>query len=72
MTTLNARAHQAYVDLIDEDEREHPGSTWTGFEHQQDAFEEGWEAGYKAALADTTALGATVVAAVSEPDGWTP
>lgn len=47
MTTLNARANQAYHALVEE-----AGEDWMGFDHQRDAFEEGWETGYKAAAED--------------------
>lgn len=47
MTTSNARANQAYHALVDE-----AGENWMGFSHQRDAFEEGWEIGYKARTAD--------------------
>lgn len=52
MTTLNARANSAYWDLIKDWNREHPDWEWMGFDHQRDAFETGWETGYKAALDD--------------------
>lgn len=49
MTTLNAKANAAYHELIAVIERENPGDVWAGFEHERDAFETGWEAGYEAA-----------------------
>lgn len=42
MTTLNARANQAWHEATD-------GGTDPAFDRQQDAFEEGWETGYKTA-----------------------
>ena len=47
MTTLNARANQAYHALVEES-----GEDWHGFDHQRDAFEEGWATGYKTAEVD--------------------
>ena len=44
MTTLNARAHEAWI-LVEADSE-------FGFEGDDEAFEEGWETGYKAATAD--------------------
>lgn len=52
MTTLNARANQAYHAVGEKWNREHPDWEWMGFDHQRDAFEEGWETGYKAARAE--------------------
>lgn len=49
MTTLNARANQAFHDLV-----EKSGEDWHGFDHQRDAFEEGWETGYKAAAREVS------------------
>lgn len=49
MTTLNARANQAYHAIIEE-----AGENWMGFSHQRDAFEEGWATGYKAKTAEMT------------------
>ena len=53
MTTLNAKANNAYHELIAEYEKEHPDSVWLGFSHQRDAYEQGWEDGHEAA---TTAM----------------
>lgn len=50
MTTLNARANQAYHALVEES-----GEDWPGFDHQRDAFEEGWATGYKTAEVDLNA-----------------
>lgn len=47
MTTLNARANQAYHAVVEE-----AGENWMGFSHQRAAFEEGWEIGYKTGQAD--------------------
>lgn len=44
MTTLNARAGQAWAAVADE-----PTDTQAGFDHQRAAFEEGWETGHKTA-----------------------
>lgn len=49
MTTLNSRANAAYNALIENWNREHPDWEWMGFDHQRDAYETGWEDGYKAA-----------------------
>lgn len=49
MTTLNAKANNAFHELITEYEREHPGQVWAGFDHERDAFEEGWANGFGAA-----------------------
>lgn len=48
MTTLNARANQAWNEI------EPVKNDWdpTPFYSQQDAFEEGWETGYKAKAAE--------------------
>lgn len=43
MSTLNARANHAYHEATEEH----------GFDHQRDAFEEGWETGYKTAEAES-------------------
>ena len=48
MTTLNATANQAWHDLGND--ADYLDST--PFNHQQHAFEEGWETGYKAATVD--------------------
>jgi hypothetical protein len=52
MTTLNARANQAYHDLIAKYESENTDHQWPGFDDDPHAFEEGWEIGYKAACAE--------------------
>lgn len=44
MTTLNARANQAWRDMEAELEREDYVPNFTS---EQDAWEEGWETGYK-------------------------
>jgi hypothetical protein len=48
MTTLNARANQAYHDLISKYESDNTDHQWPGFDDDPHAFEEGWETGYKA------------------------
>lgn len=48
MTTLNAKANNAYHELIAGYEREHPDGVFS-FDHQRDAFETGFETGYEAA-----------------------
>ena len=52
MTTLNAKANNAYRELRSEYVREHPDGLWPGYSHERDAFEDGWETGYKAAAAE--------------------
>lgn len=44
MTTLNARANQAWAESAWD-----PTEVNYAFEHQRAAFEEGWETGYKTA-----------------------
>lgn len=46
MTTLNARANQAWILVEAESE--------FGFESDSDAFEEGWETGYKTAAREVS------------------
>ena len=46
MTTLNARANQAYRDMEAELERD---DCVPNFVSEQDAYEEGWESGYATA-----------------------
>jgi hypothetical protein len=53
MTTLNARANQAYQALIDELEAE---DQVLGFSTTQGAFKEGWETGYKQARSEVVDL----------------
>lgn len=48
MTTLNARANQAYHEAAER-------LDGFGFDNQRDAFEDGWETGYKAAEGDINA-----------------
>lgn len=48
MTTLNARAHEAWIAVEAESE--------FGFEGDDEAFEEGWERGFKAATGDMSGL----------------
>lgn len=49
MTTLNARANQAWAAVADE-----VTDTEAGFDHQRAAFEEGWETGYKTAAREVS------------------
>lgn len=44
MSTINAKANNAYNELAAEYEREHPDEVWTGFNSEKDAFEAGFEA----------------------------
>lgn len=48
MSTLNARANQAWIDEVADE----PTDDNAGFSHQRAAFEEGWETGYKTAAAE--------------------
>jgi len=56
MTTLNAKANNAFHELIAEYERANPDQVWAGFDHERDAFEEGWENGFGAATAEMLQL----------------
>jgi hypothetical protein len=56
VTTLNARANNAYNELIDEYERANPDHQWPGFDDEVHAFEEGWEKGFQAATEDMSGL----------------
>lgn len=49
MTTLNARANQAWQDMEDELNED---DCVPNFVSEQDAWEEGWETGYKTARAE--------------------
>ena len=49
MTTLNARASQAY-EAMEAELAQDDCAVW--FTSERDAFEDGWETGYKAAGAD--------------------
>lgn len=64
MTTLNARANQAYQALIAELATE---DQVLEFSTSQGAFEEGWETGYKTARAEFTEALAKEYAADPEP-----
>lgn len=50
MTTLNARANQAWTQITGD-----PDEVNYAFDHQRHSFEEGWETGYKAAEVDINA-----------------
>lgn len=49
MTTLNAKANAAYHAMVEQVERDNPGDVWAGFEHEREAYEQGWEDGHEAA-----------------------
>lgn len=60
MTTLDARANNAWHAMIAEQEREHPDS-WMGFSHERDAWEDGWQTGHDAASADEVGISDSVI-----------
>jgi hypothetical protein len=63
MTTLNAKAGNAYDAMIAHYESEHPGEVWHGFDNDRGAFEAGWEDGYHKAVSDFRYLGIKVLKA---------
>jgi len=62
MTTLNARAHQAWVGGV----ADHPTDDNAGFSHQRAAYEEGYETGAKAAVHEAYVNAQRAVTAI----GW--
>ena len=59
MTTLDARANNAYHAMVAEQENSEMG--WMGFSHQRDAWEDGWQTGHDAASADEVGVSDSVI-----------
>jgi hypothetical protein len=65
MTTLNARANQAWAAVAFE-----VTDIEAGFDHQRAAFEEGWETGFTAARTEVSEqIAVTVAEFLGQPAG---